>query len=185
MNNMLSHTPAPGPVELAGTLVEALGQEQGLLEQLAGQFDLQLEALRHRRHDLLEQATLDITDVTHRLDRLRKQREQKTRLLGRALQVEGFEAPLAQLAEMLASRTGGAHGNNLLEARAALRAQAQATQARCEEAEFALKHAAQLGRDLIEATQGLTTPPPTRVYTAKGAAAPSAGSRHAFLNKVG
>lgn len=174
-----------GPAAMAATLVTTLEAERESLTRLCGCFEAQLEALRTRAQDRMQEVTIEANEEVANLSRLRQTRERQTRLLGRMLQLDADNATLTELADTLVRLADGDDiGHHLLDVRTRVRAKAQETHERCQELEFALQYAVQLGREMMQAMQGLDTAPPTRVYTATGSAARTTSTR-SLLNHVG
>jgi hypothetical protein len=180
-------TPRPGgPVPLAESLAKTLQEEHDALGRLAALFEEHREALRTHRQDLLEEATLQTNEVVSTLDRLRQARDRQMRLLGRVLRVASSPPSIPPLAAALAALEGGGDAaQRILDLREALHAQAAHVQYQCRDLEFALSYALDLGREMIQALQGVdAATAPARVYTPKGAAAQQTGAR-SFLNTLG
>ena len=173
------------PDGLVKALIESLREEAADLRKLEAQFGRQLDALREQQHERQEQAMHEASETVGTLDRLRAKRERQMRLLGRVLKVEGEAPSLQQLAAAIDSHPEtGPLGADLLEARAAVREQAQKTRQVCEHLDFALQYAVSLGRDMLQAMQDLDRPPPPCVYTARGNTS-RAPTPRSFVNKVG
>jgi hypothetical protein len=182
--NQLNTAPEGGPVPLAGALLATLKQECEALARLARCFEVQIEAMRSRVPDGLEAATLSVTEEVGALASIQQNRERQTRLLARMLSLED-RADLSQIAEAIRQKgIGGNAGPSLLEVRDSARKMALAAQERCQELEFALNYAADLGRDMLMAVQGAGHKTPTLAYTAKGHAAPGHTGR-SFMNQKG
>lgn len=177
--------PAPGRLDgLVTTVLDSLGRERDALEALQGGLDAQLEALRAQDRAALDAATQDVNETSARLERCRQARLRQMRLLTRVLGLDA-EATLGDCADALAARPGAAeHGHGLAALRADIRERAGTIQRRCEEIEFALQYAVQLGRDMLQTLQALDAPAPSRGYTATGAAT-TAPTHRSFLNRVG
>lgn len=174
-----------GPDGLVKALIEALREEEAELGKLEAQFQRQLDALREQQHERQEQAMHEASETVGTLDRLRTRRERQMRLLGRVLKIEGEETSLRQFAAAIDSHPATEPlGADLLEARAAVREQAQKTRQICEHLDFALQYAVSLGRDMLQAMQDLDRPPPPCVYTARGNTS-RARTPRSFVNKVG
>lgn len=163
-----------GTESVAGALLTTLESEADTLRRLGQTFELQLEALRNRQQDLLEQATLQANDEVANLSRLRQVRERQMRLLGRTLEMRADTASLSEMLDQMAfdPRVAGLV-DRLRTARTSVHARARETQQRCQTLEGALQFAVQVGREMMQALQGLDLPVPASVYTAKG------GARHA------
>jgi len=178
-------TPDAGLTPVTNNLLETMQQEQAALSRLDDFFEQQLDALRERRNDLLEQTTQEVNEQVHALERLRQARERQARLLGRVLKLDGETAAVKDLAEALRGREGGkALAHQLLEARTAIRERAERTRKRCDDFEFALQYATRIGREMLQVIQELDTPPPARLYTASGDPTHTK-TPHSFLNRVG
>ncbi len=176
---------ANGPDGLVQALIESLRQEQAELGKLEAQFGRQLDALREQQPEQQEHAMHEASETIGTLDRLRTGRERQMRLLGRVLKIEGEETALRQLAAAIDSHPeAGPLGADLLEARAAVREQAQKTRQICEHLDFALQYAVGLGREMLQAMKDLDRPPPPCVYTARGNTS-RAPTPRSFVNKVG
>ena len=174
-----------GTASVAEALLTTLGSEADTLGRLGHTFELQLEALRGRQQDLLEQATLQANDEIANLTRLRQVRERQMRLLGRTLDLS---ADAAALSDMLDRMAEDARIDELVErlrqARGAVHARARETHERCLALEGALQFAVQVGREMMQALQGLDMPAPASVYTAQGGARQASAPR-SLLNQVG
>ncbi|MEM1128584.1 MAG: flagellar export chaperone FlgN [Bacteroidota bacterium] len=173
----------PGTAHLAETLLQTLDAEHAVLQTLHATFDVQMQALQRQAPAQLEEATVTANEQVSEMNRLRKKRERQMRLLGRVLTPSTEGATLQDLARALAD-THEPLSTQLQTARTQLRAQAAATQQRCEEVEFTLRYAAQLGHELLEAIRGLDVPPPPRVYTAHGHSVQTQ-SGTSFVDRVG
>ena len=179
--------PASGPIPAAEALLHTLEREQDGLGRLRDQFGQQLQALRDQQAQQLQRVTLQIGEETSQLQRLQQKRERQTQLLSRALGggAEGAPLGLEELAGKLFTVPGGHEmSRRLLDARADVVEEAERTQQRREELAFAVEYALKLGREMLHVLQDLNVPPPTRLYTARGAAAERAAPR-SFLNKMG
>lgn len=181
-------TPTPdaaGPATIAANLLSTLQEEATLLDQLRGCFDEQMDALRGQAPDRLETATQDANEIVNRMNQLRQVRLRQMRLMGRVLRLDSAPVTLAALAEALqATPDGRTVSQQLLDTRTTLRSLARTTQQQCEDLEFTLQYALQLGREMLETIKGLDTPPPTKVYTARGDARQTTTPR-SLLNRVG
>lgn len=174
-----------GPVTLAQGLLSTLQQEYEALEGLCTAFDQQLDALRARQHEALEQATQDANVAVTRLGTLQLTRQRKMRLLGRVLGVETDGTALPQLAAALNGRPAGEDvAQHLLATRTRIRERAAQTQQRCDELAFTLQYAVDLSREMMRTLQRLDAPPPARTYTAAGGTSQTAPPS-SFLNKLG
>lgn len=177
--------PPLGPAALVQPLLETLRQEDEALQVLHACFDAQLEALRQRDQEQLQQATLRVNEGLATLERLRQARERQTRLSARVLHLNEEQATLQELGQALEQQPDTAFlAPHLLAAREQVRTRAAQTRLRCEEFEFALQYAIQLGREMLHVLQNLDAPPPSRVYTANGGIGQTSTPR-SFLNKVG
>lgn len=182
---MSDSTENKGLAGVTRNLQTTLEQEEATLSRLASLFDAQLDALRRRQQETLEQITLQVNEEVHALGRLRQARERQARLLGRLLKLPQDAEALQHLAEALSAIPGAMdQGRALLEARDRVRAQADEAKQRCDEFEFALHYAVRLGREMLQVIQDLDIPPPTRVYTARGKST-QATPPSSFLNQVG
>src|SRR5690606_33911363 len=147
--------------------------------------ELQLEALRNRQQDLMEEATIQANDEVANLARLRQTRERQMRLLGRTLDLGLEEPALTDMLDHMSSDDATlAVAERLRTARATVHARAHETQARCQALEGALQFAVQVGREMMQALQNLDQPAPVAVYTAQGGARQASGPR-SLLNQMG
>ncbi|HEX7069266.1 MAG TPA: hypothetical protein VF190_00605 [Rhodothermales bacterium] len=174
-----------GTESVAGALLSTLESEAETLGRLGHTFELQLEALRNRQQDLLEQSTLQANDEVANLARLRQMRERQMRLLGRTLDLNADSATLSDMLDRMATdpRSHVLVGR-LRTARGLVHARARETQDRCIALEGALQFAVQVGREMMHALQGLDQPVPAPVYTAQGGARQASAPR-SLLNHVG
>lgn len=187
MNMPPNPTPrAGGPLPLAESLLKTLQEEQETLARLESLFAAHRDALRENRQDLLEEATNRTNDLVSALARLRQARDRQMRLLGRVLHVEGEAPSLVQIADAIRPHEGGEEAaRQLLDQRRAIHAHAARAQQQCGELEFALNYAIDLGREMLQAIQGVdAATAPARVYTPKGASA-QPSTQHSFLNTLG
>lgn len=185
MNEHSDQTQPKSPMPLASGLLATIKQERESLISLCVQFERQLDALRERRQELLDEATNRTNEAVNALARLRQSRERQMRLLGRVLNLSSDQISLQNIGVRLQSTIDGDElGKELLDIRTRIRDQATITQQRCKDLEFALKYAVDLGRDLLQAVQGLDGPAPSKVYTSNGSPAQASKPR-SFLNRVG
>ena len=174
-----------GAESVAGALLSTLESESETLTRLGHTFELQLEALRNRQQDLLEQSTLQANEEVANLTRLRQMRERQMRLLGRTLDVTAESASLSDMLDRMAlDPRREALAERLRGARTVLHARARETQDRCQALEGALQFAVQVGREMIHALQGLDLPVPASVYTAQGGARQASAPR-SLMNHMG
>lgn len=174
-----------GPESVVEALLSTLASEVETLTRLSQTFELQIEALRSREHDLLEQATLQANDEIANLARLRQTHERQMRLLSRTIGIDAEKATLeAMIERMEKSESSGGLAERLRASRASLRSRAGDAQNRCRELEEALQFAVQIGRELMQALQGLDMPPGSAVYTAQGSARQTTTPRP-LLNQMG
>lgn len=164
-----------GPAALVLALAETLGQERAALATLAEAFRRQLAALRAGDRTAHAHATADAADAVATLGRVGTARDRQARLLARVLGLA--EAPLAALVEALEAPEAGW----LSAAHAAVRDEAAEVRSRAAALDFALRHAAHLGQELIRAMQ---VPAGPCLYDASGQAAPGP-ARRALVNRVG
>lgn len=176
-----SQNPSAGPAALVASLVETLESEHASLARLTGHFERQIEALRGRRQDLIDEATSETSDEVNALARLKQIRDRQMRLLGRVLRLESDGTSIQDVARSL-DADAAPLAARLIELRDQIRSQASQAQDRCRDLEFTLQYAVHLGRELLHAMQGVDAPPVH--YTSKGDAVESAGNR-SFLNRVG
>ena len=185
MEAALTMTTPNGPVALIQSLIATLREEHDGLLTLREQFGHQLDALRANDSTLQEQAMHAANETVHQLGQLRSTRERQARLLSRVLKLDTEAASLQDLANAVHRHPDMApYAKALLEARAAVRAEAQQTRQTCEELDFALQYAVRLGREMLHAMQDLDVPPPARVYTAAGHTSKAVSPR-SLLNRVG
>lgn len=159
--------PDPGPV--TAQLLGTLARERETLDALDRALAALADALRLRAHDAFDAATDDAAEAIAALERLRTARERQAHLLARLV---GAAERATDLEALAAALPDGTQAEALRAHRHALRARAEAVQARCAELEFALGVAARLGRELLRALQ--PTDGPGRVYTADGDTRPAA-----------
>lgn len=184
MNESRNAGATAGAESVAEALLVTLTSEADTLSRLSQTFELQIEALRTRQHDLLEQATLQANDEVANLARLRQTHERQMRLLGRTIGMEAEEATLQAMIDRLSAIEAAGLADRLRRSRASLRTRAGAAQTRCRELEGALQFAVQIGRELMQALHGLEMPPGSGVYTAKGGAGQTTTPRP-LLNQMG
>ena len=173
-----------GPDGLVQGVIQTLKSEEAELALLGAHFTRQLEALREQNQDQHEQALYAASETLRTLGQLRTQRERQVRLLSRVIRIEGDDLSIQQVAAAVDSHPQtGPWGAALLEARTAVREQAEATRRICEHLDFALHYAVDLGREMMQAMQDLSGPPPC-VYTAQGHTSRAAAPR-SLVNKIG
>ncbi len=178
-------SPNSGTESVGTALLTTLESEADTLLRLSQTFELQLEALRNRQQDLMEEATIQANHEVANLTRLRQMRERQMRLLGRTLDLSLEEAALADMLDRMSLDPGMASlVERLRTARSTVHNRARETQARCQALEGALQFAVQVGREMMQALQGLDLPAAASVYTARGGAQQASGPR-SLLNQMG
>lgn len=183
MHALSSPPSQPGPASLAGTLLSTLQEEHAALLQLNTHFDTQLNALLARDSELLEQATHRVAEGMNDLMRLRQTRERQTRLLARVLDVEDMS--IVRLAERLREDAAAESiAEQLTHIREQVIARARETQKKGQVLGFALQYAASLGREMMQAIQGIQVPVSAAVYTAAGNMARTLPST-SYVNQIG
>ncbi|MEX0600252.1 MAG: hypothetical protein WD021_09610 [Rhodothermales bacterium] len=185
MTDQATDSAPRGPAALASSLVDTLQEEYDSLVRLRGHFDAHILALRQREKSGITDATHETNDEISRLAGLKHQRDRKLRLLGRVLRVEGDPATIEDVTQILSGSEETAEDARSIERlRTNIRREAERTQRRCRDLEFALEYAVLLGRDLLQVLQGMAPTGATKVYTPKGGAVESSGSA-AFVNRIG
>lgn len=185
MTTQATESTPKGPAALASSLVATLREEHESLVRLRSHFDAHILALRNREKEGIDTATHETNDEISVLARLKQQRDRKLRLLGRVLRLQDADADLDTVTEALTRDVATKEqAEELAGLRADIRREAENTQKRCRDLEFALEFAVHLGRDLLQVLQGIAPASSTKVYTPKGGAVESSGSP-AFVNKVG
>lgn len=175
-----------GPAALASSLVETLEEERASLTRMHDQFDRQIAAIRDRDDEEIERVTLRTNDEVNILARLKQARDRQIRLLGRILRIEGEVTSLRDISDaLMRSADTASVGERVAHLREQVRGQAQATQERCRDLEFAIQYAVHLGRELLQAVQGIDTAAGGKHYTSKGGMVESQSSNRSFLNKIG
>lgn len=175
----------PGPDALATSLLSTLQEEYDALVRLRGHFDEHILALRERRKEGIDEATHRTNDEISTLARLKQQRDRKMRLLGRVLRIDGDRPTIEEVAHRLDSEAStNDAARDIRRLQGSIRTEAVRTRARCHDLGFALEYAVHLGRDLLQALQGMSPTGATKVYTPKGGAVESSGTS-SFVNKVG
>lgn len=177
-------TTAGGTLELAQALAGTLLEEERALTRLAGLFEEQLEALRMHQSGVLDHATTRTTEEISTLGQIRHTRERQVRLLCRMLRVTTNPSILALTGALNEMAGAGAVAAELQAIRERVRTRAEAAQARCDEMEFALQYAIQLGREIVQTLQGVGGAGSARVYTAAGGTRIGTPSR-SLLNTKG
>lgn len=184
--NMQSEQQPKGPASLAATLLETLREEHDALARMQDQFDRQIAAIREHDERAIEATAIRTSDEVNILARLKQTRDRQTRLLGRVLRLEGDTITMEDVSESL---EGGAAtkeiGTQLKEMREKVRAQAQLTQERCRDLEFAIQYAVHLGRELLQAIQGIDPNAGGRHYTSRGSTVESSSGQRSLLNRIG
>ena len=93
-----TETHSEGHLEMVEKLIATLDDEYEALQALTERFQHQLDILRQRNLDGLEDATLQASEAATRLDRLSQARMRQMRLVGRILEVD--DSPdLAKIAD--------------------------------------------------------------------------------------
>lgn len=175
-----------GPASLAATLLETLEEEFASLARMQDQFDRQIAAVRDHDQEGVEETAIRTSDEVNILTRLKQTRDRQTRLLGRVLRLEGDVISMTEISNALLSGAATADvGARVAELREKVRDQAQLTQERCRDLEFALQYAVHLGRELLQAVQGIDTPAGGRHYTSSGSTVESKSGQRSLLNRVG
>lgn len=128
--------------------------ERAALGDIADCARQQLDALRTGEPDAFQQAADRTMAAVSELDRRNKQRK------------NSLSATAAET-----------------DARSALEAAAREARQACDELEFALGHAASIGRELLTAWNQLSVPAASQVYTSGGRISPADGS--AMVNQTG
>ena len=175
---------AAGPDRLVLALLHTISEEEAALDRLGREFARQLDDLRRPEPAIPAEALDEAGEAMSALGRIRATRERQMRLLGRVLDAGDSALTLWGLAGKLhQDPSTAALGTRLLKARESLQARARATRHRCEHLDFALRYVASLGRELMQAIQGLDAPAPPTLYTATGARRLAAPRR--LVNRVG
>lgn len=183
---MQSEQQPKGPASLSATLLETLEEEHASLTRMQAQFDRQIAAIRDNDQEGVEETAVRTSDEVNILSRLKQTRDRQTRLLGRVLRLDGEMISMRDITDALQSGPATAEvGATLSEVREKVRVQAQATQERCRDLEFALQYAVHLGRELLQAVQGIDTPAGGRHYTSRGSTVESQSGQRSLLNRVG
>ncbi len=175
-----------GPVSLAATLLETLDEEFASLSRMQAQFVRQIHAVRDHDQEGVEETAIRTSDEVNILTRLKQARDRQIRLLGRVLRLEGDVISMTEISAALQSSAATADvGAQVSELAGKVREQAQLTQERCRDLEFALQYAVHLGRELLQSIQGIDTPAGGRHYTSRGGAVDSKGGQRSLLNRIG
>lgn len=184
--NTLPDQQAKGPASLAATLLDTLEEECASLARLQDQLNRQMAAIREHDQQAVEETAIRTSDEVNILARLKLTRDRQIRLLGRVLRIEGETISLREVAEALETAEATRRiGMRLADLRDDVSAQAGETRERCRDLEFALEYSVHLGRELLQAIQGVDMAAGGRHYTSHGSAVESAGTQRSFLNRVG
>lgn len=184
--NMQSEQQPKGPASLAAILLETLEEEHASLGRMQAQFERQITAVRDHDQEGVEETAIRTSDEVNILTRLKQTRDRQIRLLGRVLRLEGDVISMKELSDALQSSAATADaGVRLSHLREKVRDQALLTQERCRDLEFALQYAVHLGRELLQAAQGIDEPGGGRHYTSRGSTVESTGGQRSLLNRVG
>jgi len=162
---MAPATPAVTP------LLAALHAEADGLDAFAACADAQLAALGARTPERLEHAAQATMDAVVALDEARRRRADEAVRAARAAGLAP-DAPLRALADAVAPDVAAP----VLAARTRVLDRARHADARADALQGAMRYAASLGRDILDAWHALDVPRPARVYTAAGAAATASPS---------
>lgn len=185
---MTTHTEhrTAGPASLAASLLETLEQECAALNRLKDQFDRQLTAVRDRDQEGVEETAVRTSDEVNVLAHLKLNRDRQIRLLGKVLRLEGDRVSLQEIADALEKSAATSEiGIAVSELREQIKRQAQLTQDRCRDLEFALQYSVHLGRELLQVVQGSDVAPGGRHYTSNGLTVDPSSGRRSILNRVG
>ncbi|GAB5519418.1 MAG: hypothetical protein RhofKO_16690 [Rhodothermales bacterium] len=154
----------PHMADRAHTLTALLTDEHALLTQLDAAFVAQIDAVKTRQHDALDDATVRITELVQALRG--KQLARTTATADLAEQV-GLDAAMGLPALIEAVRRTDAVGAKALrQARQAVKDQAKQTEAHAEQAEFMIQYAVNLGQEMISMARGEQAE--GRIYNARG-----------------
>jgi hypothetical protein len=177
---------AAGPDALASSLLETLDEEYDSLLRMHRQFEQQLAGIRGQDHSLIESAALIANDEVNILGRLKQKRDRQIRLLGRVLRLEGGTVSMQDIATSIQlSESTAATGEGILAMRNKIRDQAERTRERCHDLEFAIEYSVHLGRELLQAIQGVDVCGGGRHYTSKGGMVDSTPGTRSFVNRIG
>lgn len=183
---MQSEQQPKGPESLAATLLETLEEEHASLARMQDQFDRQLASIRERDQEGIEETAVRTSDEVNILARLKTTRDRQIRLIGRVLRLEGDVLSVKEITDALENAPATTEiGRRLSDLRMQIREQARLTQERCRDLEFALQYAVHLGRELLQAVQGIDTPGGGRHYTSRGSTVESTGGQRSLLNRMG
>jgi len=157
---------APRAAPSAPTLTARLTDEHTLLTQLDAAFRAQIDAVKARQHDALDDATIHITELVQALRGKQVARATATADLAEGV---GLDAAMGLPALIEAVRRHDAgEAQALRQARHAVKDQAKQTEARAEQAEFMIQYAVNLGQEMMAMARGDQSE--GRVYNARGRA---------------
>ena len=176
-----AHPTTPDPRPAVEAWLGTLAREAEAVERLHTAITHQLDALRARDQQAIEDTTDAASQAVHDLGQLRQVGERQSRLVGRVLGLSN--ADRAALAAALAERDP-ALSRQLRAALDGLREHVEDAQARSQELAFALQIAVHIGQELLLTWQQLDAPAPSRVYTANGGPSQATPPR-SFVNHVG
>lgn len=183
MNTSLSMTQPNGPEALVQSLIATLDDERDALRALGLQFQSQLDLIRAAAAPNGEEVADTASEVIARLGQLRAARERQTRLLRRVLRLDE-DASLTDLTVALGGHAVlHTYGASLGRARTSVQAEARQTRRACEELDFALRYAAELGREMIQTMHDQLAPAGPQTYTSAGRTARPAS--RSLLNQIG
>lgn len=184
----MTHTPTRPVTDVlaeATALLGTLRQETCSYKTLLHQFAQQHTAIGQQQPAQLEEVTVAVSEVVHELNQLREQREAHMATLSERLQIDVSENRLVALAEAIGHQPAGKKlGEDLLDARSHLRAQAEVAHQQCDDLLFTVGYAIQMGHERLSLMKGMAANRSSNVYTAKGNATQGQPSR-SLLNQVG
>lgn len=173
------HETSPEP--LTDALIRTLEDEREALLAIDRDFESQIEAIVSRDIEAIEEATHRTNLGVTRLESVRKARLRQTKLLARVLGIPGDEIKVVQVTERIGGQVPRAlRLENLRDDIVQL---ADHVLERSEDVAFLLQHSLDLNQELMQSARAMDTPPPTRLYTAKGTSSQSASPT--LVNRMG
>ena len=171
--------------ELAHKLAEGLQQEREAISGIKTQVEVQLEALRNQDRVQVEDATLVTSQEVNTLQKLRNNRDTIVDEMVELLNLKHGKARLKPLVIALATELKDRPLKSRLSSLVAeLPEEAASAKESCKELAYSLQYALHLGQSIIQAVHGAASPPPVKIYTAKGNKELSS-NRRMMVNEVG
>lgn len=180
-------TPNPTAVgNIADKLIETLDEEIEVLVEMEAAFAEQLEAVRSRDRDRLEEAALETNDLSARLQRLQATHTRQLRLLARVSGMDGYEgASLRPVIDLLDGvETTRAVASDLAHKRETIHERTRACRKLGDQVEYALQYAVALGQEIVRTLRGVGERPTPQGYTADGRNTATPGSS-GLVDQVG